>query len=244
MNSFLSETFTQRIPITNVSNDTSNSFEVTVHFYESDKKALSENIVLLPLTVLYEHNVSKVEIALRLSVIVNSAVSGEEATVLIMQVVSQLFNWNPSYSYNVSTPLQQFLLKMTGVKDSAVIVSVIAMVCLLLVILGLTGLIHLLFNRRKEGLSILIALGARRQELWVSMLIESMFPAIIGVGIGLVVGYFYLPKFVPLGQVVITPTVMGMILTAAGCLLPVLLSSSTLLLRIYRMNPIKILTRE
>lgn len=232
------------IPITNVSNHKSNSFEISIHFGETDKKALSENIVLLPLTAVYEHHMPNIEMALRLPVRIDPTVPGEEATILIMQVVSQLFSWNSAYSYNVSTQLQQFLLKMTGVKDTAVIVSVIAIVCLILVILGLTGLIHLLFNRRKQGLSILIAMGARRQDLWVSMVLESMYPALLGVGIGVLGGYYYLPRYVQLEQIEISPTAIGMFFTVAGCLLPVFLSSSTLLLRIYNMKPIKILSRE
>ncbi|WP_213514680.1 FtsX-like permease family protein [Paenibacillus montaniterrae] len=232
------------IPITNVSNHKSNSFEISIHFGETDKKALSENIVLLPLKAVYEHHMPNIEMALRLPVRVDPTVPGEEATILIMQVVSQLFSWNSAYSYNVSTQLQQFLLKMTGVKDTAVIVSVIAIVCLILVILGLTGLIHLLFNRRKQGLSILIAMGARRQDLWVSMVLESMYPALLGVGIGVLGGYYYLPRYVQLEQIEISPTAIGMFFTVAGCLLPVFLSSSTLLLRIYNMKPIKILSRE
>jgi len=230
------------LPITSASK--ADSFEIAINFYETEKQASSENIVLLPLTAVYKHYTSGDQGTMRLSVRVDSTVPGEEATIIIMKVVSQLFNWNATYSYNVSTLLQQFLLKMNGVKTTAVLLSFIAMVCLLLVILGLTGLIHLLFNRRKQGLSILIALGARRQELWLSMLVESMFPAVLGVAIGLVVGYFYLPTFVHLGQVDISPSALGMILTAAGCLIPVFMASSTLLLRIYNMQPIKILSRE
>lgn len=232
------------LPITNVRMDKLDSFEISMHFIDEEKKVSSDHIVLLPLTAVYEHYTSKDEGTLRLSVRVDPAVSGEEATTLIMQVVSQLFNWNNSYSYNVSTPLQRFLLQITSVKDTAIIVSVISIVCLLLVILGLTGLIHLLFNRRKQGIAILIALGARRQDLWAAMVLESLYPALFGVAIGVLGGYYYVPRYVHLERITISPSATVMALTAVGCLIPVLLSSSTLFLRIYNLQPIKILSRE
>jgi len=222
----------------------SDSFEVQIHFGETEKRALADQIVLLPLTAVYEHYTPKDEGTLRLSVRVNPSTSGEEATTLIMQIVSQLFNWNPSYSYNVSTLLQQFLLKMTGVKDTAIIAFVISVVCLLLVVLGLTGLVHLLFNRRKQGLSILIAIGARRQDLWAALVVETMLPALLGVAIGVLGGAYYLPRYIQFDQISISPSIVWMVVTAAACLLPVFLSSSTLFLRIYNLQPIKILSRE
>ncbi|GBF75117.1 putative macrolide ABC transporter permease/ATP-binding protein MacB [Paenibacillus sp. 598K] len=231
-------------PIMSASDDKPDSFEVPIHFGETEKRALSDQIVLLPLTAVYEHYTPKDEGTLRLSVRVNPSTSGEEATTLIMQVVSQLFNWNPSYSYNVSTLLQQFLLKMTGVKDTAIIAFIISIVCLLLVILGLTGLVHLLFNRRKQGLSILIAVGARRQDLWAAMVVETMLPALLGVAIGVLGGAYYLPRYIQFDQISISPSILWMVVTAAACLLPVFLSSSTLFLRIYNLQPIKILSRE
>lgn len=234
-------------PLQSIEQLNSEPFSIRILGYgeEEDKMIPADQIVLLPLTAMYTHYHPQDQGTFRLSVLLKDDLPSDEATDLIMQIIGQLFNWNGAeYSYQVSTQLQRFLLEISVVRDTAVIAAIIAAVCLVLVTLGLTGLIHLLFNRRKQGFAILIAMGAQRKQLLAGLMLEAVYPALIGCMVGILGSYYYLPAYVQLKQVDIHQSADVMLITMCCSLLPIVLAIQTLYFRVRNLKPVEILSRE
>lgn len=203
------------------------------------------NVVLLPFVTYYMiYNAMDID-SFRLVIDVEESTSDEQATSLIMKIMDQLLTWNGSeYSYQVDSSLQKLLLSVSQVRDSAVAAAGIAGICLIIVALGLVGLIHVLFHRRKQTIAISTAVGARKMVVFKGLLFEATLPSLLGGIIGTMGCAYYLSEFVRFREFEILQPVLLMVMTIGLSLLPGALSAATLIYRIRRLQPLEILKRE
>lgn len=203
------------------------------------------HVVLFPFSAYYKIFTPMDAGSFRLVVKVEDSVSDEQATSMIMQILDQLLTWNKNdYTYDVDSSLQHLLLSVGQVKDYAKAAAGIAGICLIIVTLGLTGLIHVLFHRRKQTIAISTAVGARKTVLFKGMLVEATLPSFLGGIIGTFGCAYYLSEFIHFGEFEILQPVALMAMTIGLSLLPGLLSAAMILYRIRRLQPLEILKGE
>lgn len=218
--------------------------ELSLNFEDYNKEQIPlSHVVLLPFTAYYSIFPSVGISGLHIDMIADETVTDEQGATLIMQVLDQLLTWNGhEYNYDVNTKLQALLLSISRIRNAALVATTIAGICLIIVTLGLTGLLHALFHRRQHTFAIHTAIGVKKQTLFAGMMLEATLPSLIGGIIGTSASYYYVKFNTNFAFEMLQPA--SMILFAIGLsLLPGLFSTSTLVYRIRKLQPLEMIRK-
>lgn len=216
------------------------------HFNYHDLEDIPLNqVVLLPITSYYP--IYKPEDAglFKLSIKLSPHLDGEEATSTVMEVLSVLLSWNgEDYGYNVKTSLQRFLLQFEEMRTNAAVASTVAGICLVIVMIGLTAVVQMIYIRRKKDMAICSAIGATKSTLFKEFWLESVLPSFSGGVLGTIGCSWYLSAFIHFESFELRQSLSIIVLSVAISLLPGCLAAGSLFFQIRRLQPLEILRRE
>lgn len=101
----------------------------------------------------------------------------------IMEIINYLYKTHDRYGYEIDSVLNMFLEKTNGIMKISKAVNVAAIISSIIVILGLTGILLLIVERRKKEFAVCISVGATKPII----LMETIFEACtITVGGGII----------------------------------------------------------
>jgi putative ABC transport system permease protein len=124
---------------------------------------------------------------------------------------------------DVRTMNQVIGASLVNASLSASLVLAFAILSLLLAAVGLYGVLSYLTTQRTSELGIRLALGAQRDQLLQLMLIDGLRPALLGLGLGLVMSVAATRIFQskPLDPVVLSGVIATLLAVAVlACLIP------------------------
>jgi predicted permease len=175
-------------------------------------------------------------------IVVRSSKDVESLALPVQKVVSQLDRDLPVSGVET---LKQAIGKSTVDSEfDSVLVAAFALIALVLAGAGLYGVLSYLVTQRTTEIGIRIALGARREQVMRLMLVDGLWPALIGLALGLagsaavtrqIASMLYQTQ--PLDATVFLAVAAMLVLVAAlACLLPAWRAS--------RLNPMQALRTE
>jgi predicted permease len=160
-------------------------------------------------------------------------------------VQKQISSLDPGLPVSDVVTLNQVIEKsLTNASLSAVLVLAFAILSLLLASVGLYGVLSYLTTQRTSELGIRMALGAQRDQLLQSILLDGLRPALFGLGLGLVASFAATRIFQsmlygtkPLDPMVLSGVIATLLVVAVlACLAPAWRAS--------RLNPMQALRTE
>lgn len=198
----------------------------------------------LPLSYYFEKFSQKDVGQFRLSVLFASPSAEGDVAPAIARVLHRLtVSTGNFYSFTVEPALQAVLLRLEHARLAALNAAAIAVLCFVVVAIGLSALAHLLFARRLGGLAIASAVGASKKTLFAELLLEATLPSLAGGLIGTAIGAacLHVVRFEAF-ELRQSPALM-----AAAVLLSVVpgaMAAGSLAIRVRWLKPLEILRKE
>ena len=124
------------------------------------------------------------------------------------------------------------------------IVAMLGTIAVLLAALGLYGLVTYLVEGRVREFGVRLALGARRQDLWRTVMRQSLLPTLVGVTVGLT-GSLWTGGLLRTLLFGVTPTNPALLAAVgSGLVLVAFLAAVRPALHVMRIDPVRVLRAE
>lgn len=151
-----------------------------------------EQSVIVPLSVYYDFYHPKDVHAFQFEVVTRSPGHAVATLAPLLAYLNQAHEG--TFSYKISNEASNYLRETEDARRSAAGITFVAILCMIVVSLGLLGLMLLTFSRRQKEFAVLIAFGATRLQLFRELAAEAVAVSATGGILGIGASYLISTK--------------------------------------------------
>ncbi|MDP4182105.1 MAG: hypothetical protein Q8942_13575 [Bacillota bacterium] len=145
---------------------------------ESENQINTNSFIIIPIKYYYDFlhpkDIPDTHLQINLN---NSSQLGIKLTNIIQYLNNKHGN---QFSYTIDSELNKYIKTTETIRDNALFANIVTFFSLVVIIIGLSGLMLLLVNKRIKEYAISIALGATKKVIFLETLMEATIVCLIG----------------------------------------------------------------